>query len=244
MISVATKKIQTAERVVLAIGLALLAIWGGARAHRAIASRAAIEQFQAQNVKDSAVPPVVIDPISASAVDFRLWSAKRVEAYEDSLTKKTDMPLGILRIPKIHLEVPVFDDTDDLTLNRGVGRILGTAKIGRPGNLGIAGHRDGFFRGLKDVESGDRIALQHAEGTDQYVVSQIQIVTPDDTYVLNPTRKPTLTLVTCFPFYYVGSAPKRYVVTALLENSSQRNQRRGGISITTGQNTNNKEERK
>src|SRR6266850_2676554 len=206
-------KIQRAEQILLAIGVMLLAIWGAARFHRAVASRAAITRFEAENATSVApAPSIALDPILSSKIDFRLWSVKRTEAYEDSLTKKTDLPLAILRIPKIALEVPVFNDTDDLTLNRGVGRILGTAQIGRPGNLGIAGHRDGFFRGLKDIGPGDNIELLRPGGTDRYAVSQVQIVTPTDTYVLNPVPKPTLTLtlVTCFPFYYVGSAPKRY----------------------------------
>jgi len=183
-------------------------------------------------------PSVTLDPNSSSRINFELWSIKRIAAYQDSLTKKTEMPLAILRIPKISLEAPVFNDTDDLTLNRGVGRILGTAQIGQPGNLGIAGHRDGFFRGLKDIELGDTIELQLPGGTDRYAVSQIQVVAPEDTYVLRQQSEPTLTLVTCYPFYYVGSAPKRYVVTAYIENSSERNQTATGVSITTVTNTN------
>jgi sortase A len=238
-------KFKRPEQILLAIGLTLLTIWGGARIHGAFESRAAIARFQAGNATSVAPrPSVSVDPILSAKIDFRLWSIKRIEAYEDSLTKKTDMPLAILRIPKIDLEVPVFNDTDDLTLNRGVGRILGTARIGRPGNLGIAGHRDGFFRGLKDIAPGDAIELLRPGGTDRYAVSQVQIVTPTDTYVLDAMPKPTLTLVTCFPFYYVGSAPKRYVVTAAIENSSQGNQLASRVSITTGNNTNNKEKKK
>ena len=188
-------------------------------------------------------PSVTLDPNSSSRINFELWSIKRIAAYQDSLTKKTEMPLAILRIPKISLEAPVFNDTDDLTLNRGVGRILGTAQIGQPGNLGIAGHRDGFFRGLKDIELGDTIELQLPGGTDRYAVSQIQVVAPEDTYVLRQQSEPTLTLVTCYPFYYVGSAPKRYIVTAYIENSSERNQTAGGVSITTVTNTNHKEKK-
>ena len=238
-------KIQRAEKALLAIGFTLLAIWGAARFHRTVGSRAAITRFHAQNTSSLAPnSSVAFDPVSSSRVDFRLWSNKRIEAYEDSLAKKTDVPLAILRVPKIDLEVPVFNDTDDLTLNRGVGRILGTAQIGRPGNLGIAGHRDGFFRGLKDIELGDSIELEYPGGEDRYVVTQIQIVLPTDTYVLNAMPMPTLTLVTCFPFYYVGSAPKRYIVTASIENSSKRNPRVSEVSITTGKNTNNKEKTK
>jgi sortase A len=234
-------KAQKSERFLLAIGLMLLAIWAGARFYRAVASRAAIGRFQAEDTAPNR--SVTLDPISSSRIDFQLWSIKRIAAYQDSLTKKTDMPLAILRIRKISLEVPVFNDTDDLTLDRGVGRILGTAQIGQPGNLGIAGHRDGFFRGLKDIELGDTIELQQPGGTDRYAVSQIQVVAPEDTYVLKQQSEPTLTLVTCYPFYYVGSAPKRYVVTASIQSSSERNQTAGRVLIGTDTNTNHKEKR-
>jgi len=237
-------KAQRSERFLLAIGLTLLAIWAGARFYRAVASRAALERFQAEDTTSvTPNPSVALDPKTSSRINFELWSIKRIAAYQDSLTKKTEMPLAILRITNISLEAPVFNDTDDLTLNRGVGRILGTAQIGQPGNLGIAGHRDGFFRGLKDIELGDTIELQLPGGTDRYAVSQIQVVAPEDTYVLRQQSEPTLTLVTCYPFYYVGSAPKRYVVTAYIENSSERNQTATGVSITTVTNTNHKEKK-
>jgi sortase A len=209
--------IHRTERGLLAIGLTLLAVWLAARFHGAMRSQAAIAEFESKATTTPADEPLT-DLDSGSPVDFRLWSVKRISAYEDSLLKKTDAPLAILRIPKIGLKVPVFNDTDDLTLNRGVGRIRGTAQIDGPGNLGLAGHRDGFFRGLKDIGPGDIIELQRPRGEDRYVVSQIQIVSPEDTYVLDATPRRTVTLVTCFPFYYVGSAPQRYVVTALIEN--------------------------
>jgi sortase A len=204
------------ERVLLVVGLTLLAVWFAARVHRTISSSRAIAEFKAENT--AAASP---DPVLGVPIDFHLWSAKRISAYEDSLAKKTDAPLAILRIPKINLEVPIFNDTDDLTLNRGVGRILGTAQVGAPGNLGIAGHRDGFFRGLQNIAPGDVLILVRPRRIDRYAVSGIQIVTPEDTSVLNPTAVPTLTLVTCFPFYFVGHAPKRYIVTAILDNSHE-----------------------
>ena len=215
-----TMKIRRVERILLVIGLTFLAVWAAARVYRAIGSRAAIARFEAEDTTSSSdSAPASLGPNSPSPVDFRLWSVQRISAYKDSLAKKTGAPLAILRIPKIELEVPVFNDTDDLTLNRGVGRILGTAQIGQPGNLGIAGHRDGFFRGLQNTTAGDVVELARPGHTDRYAVSSIRIVTPEDTYVLNPTRTPTLTLVTCFPFYYVGHAPKRYIVTASLEST-------------------------
>jgi sortase A len=222
--------------MLLAAGLMLLTVWIAARLHRTIGSRAAIADFEAQKVSsdsDRASP----DPVLSVPVDFRLWSAKRISAYQDSLTRKTDAPLGILRIPKINLEVPVFNDTDDLTLNRGVGRIPWTARAGASGNIGIAGHRDGFFRGLQNLAPGDVVELAWPEHSDRYAVSQIRIVTPDDISVLNPTVIPTLTLVTCFPFYFVGHAPKRYIVTALLESSHESSFVAGGEAISLGNDT-------
>lgn len=215
-------RIGRAEQVILVMGLALLAIWVSARFQRSVASKAAIAQFEAEQAAVSAegIQPLA-DPAWGSNVDFRLWSVKRVAAYKDSLAKKTDAPLAILRIPKINLEVPIFNDTDDLTLNRGVGRILGTAQVGQPGNLGIAGHRDGFFRGLQSIAIGDAVELARLGHRDRYTVTQIRIVRPEDTYVLEPTPGPTLTLVTCFPFYFVGNAPKRYVVAASLDSARQ-----------------------
>jgi len=215
--------IRRAERIVLAIGLALLALWGAVRLHRTLASRGAIARFQvAQLGMTSESMSPVADPVLGSKVDFGLWATNRITAYEASLAQKKDMPLAILRVPKIGLEAPVFDDTDDLTLNRGVGRIRGTEQIGQVGNVGIAGHRDGFFRGLKDVALGDIIELEVGGEKEQYVVEQIRIVKPEDTSVLSRASTQTLTLVTCFPFYYVGSAPQRYVVTAVIQDSSQR----------------------
>jgi len=214
-------RLRQVERILLATGVILVGIWVAARFHGAIGSRAAIARFEADNVISPARGDAPPDPILHSPVDFRLWSAKRISAYEQSLAEKTDVPLAILRIPKISLEVAVFNDTDDLTLNRGVGRILGTAQVGQAGNLGIAGHRDGFFRGLQSIAAGDELDLVRPRHLDRYSVTEIRIVTPEDTSVLNQTAVPTLTLVTCFPFYFVGHAPKRYIVTGVLEDARE-----------------------
>jgi sortase A len=236
---------QKIERVLLAAGLTLMTVWVAARLQRTIASRAAIAEFEAETATaPSNKAPASPDPALGVPVDFRLWSAKRISAYEDSLVKKTDAPLAILRIPKISLEVPIFDGTDDLTLNRGVGRILGTAQVGAPGNLGIAGHRDGFFRGLQNIAPGDVLELIRPEHSDRYAVSQIQIVAPEDTSVLNPTAVPTLTLVTCFPFYFVGHAPKRYIVTASLDSAHESYFLASEHTSPAGNNTKNKEKKR
>jgi sortase A len=213
-------KMPQAERILLALGLLLLAFWGVVQFDQSVRSRAAIERFEAaaSAASEAKVVPVVYRPVFRT--HFQLWSNYRIVAYKASLTEKKDSPIGILRIPKIELEVPVFDGTDELTLNRGVGRITGTARVGQIGNLGIAGHRDGFFRGLKDIALRDVIELELLDRTKEYVVQRIRVVAPEDVNVLDPTPTATLTLVTCFPFYYIGSAPRRYVVTASARDSS------------------------
>ena len=84
------------------------------------------------------------------------------------------------------------------------------------GNTGLAGHRDTFFRGLKGIRTGDRITMTTTNGVLEYIVRHTRVVDPDDVSVLSPTGRPTLTLVTCYPFYYVGSAPRRFIVQAEL----------------------------
>ncbi|MFY9911398.1 MAG: class D sortase [Candidatus Sulfotelmatobacter sp.] len=128
-------------------------------------------------------------------------------------------PLAVIRINRIHVEAPVLEGTDDISLNRGVGHIANTAFFGENGNVGIAGHRDGFFRGLKDVKVGDRIDLEETDGTETYIVGRLEVVSPDNVSALRSSSKPALTLVTCYPFYYIGKAPQRFVVHASLAAS-------------------------
>ena len=108
-------------------------------------------------------------------------------------------------------------------LNRGVGRIIGTARPGGPGNIGIAGHRDGFFRGLKDISVGDDVELTTTKERATYIVDQIEIVSPTDVRVLQPRGVSSLTLVTCYPFYFVGDAPNRFIVHASLASDQLSN---------------------
>jgi sortase A len=136
--------------------------------------------------------------------------------WRETSSLQQPMPLGVLRIPRIRLEVPILEGTDENTLNQAVGHIEDTAVPGAAGNSGIAGHRDGFFRGLKDVVVGDSLALETLDRTESYRVESIWIVNPEDLSVLAPTRHRSLTLVTCYPFYLVGPAPKRYIVRAVL----------------------------
>ena len=122
--------------------------------------------------------------------------------------------IGRLDIPRLNLAVMVREGADEGTLSRAVGHIPGTALPGNIGNVGLAGHRDTFFRALRKIRADDVIELQTTAGTYRYIVKSTRIVTPRDVSVLNASGGETLTLVTCYPFYYVGSAPKRFIVHA------------------------------
>ena len=159
----------------------------------------------------------------ASEPDQALWSESRKRQYELARQAEGGPPVAVLSIDHLGVEVPVYDGTSEDILNRGVGRIEGTARVDHEGNLGIAGHRDSFFRPLKDIQIGDIMELQTGEGTVTYAVSSIEIVEPEDVFVLAPTAERTMTLVTCYPFYYVGHAPKRYIVKATAEHSFGQN---------------------
>jgi sortase A len=219
--------VRLTERVLIGLGLLLIAAWAGIRVHGGLSERAEIRRFEiaketirSQSPGREPARPVVL--ASRLAANTTLWSTKRIHAYEESLRTQVQPPLALLRIASIGLEVPVLDGTDDFTLNRAVGRIAGTARPGELGNVGIAGHRDGFFRGLKDVRPGDPIELETLTGSQTYVVADIRIVSPDDVSVLEPANGPVLTLVTCYPFYFVGDAPQRYIVRAVPARTASR----------------------
>jgi len=142
--------------------------------------------------------------------------------------------IGRLEAPTVKMSATVLEGSDDGTLSRGAGHIENTPFAGQPGNIGIAGHRDTVFRPLRDVKVGDPLALTTADRTYRYRISQTLIVGPDDVYVLDPTGRPTLTLVTCYPFNFVGHAPKRFIVRATLEGDDTRNTRPGDGRTPTG----------
>src|SRR5580704_15445356 len=206
------------ERFLLITGLALLMVSIVVRVNGLAMARAGVWSFEAH--QSEAADSANGKPESSS-LDFSLWSEKRVSAYKAALGLRMDAPLAVLSIPRIGIEVPVFDGTDDLILNRGAGRISGTAKPGQPGNIGIAAHRDGFFRGLKDIRVGDRIELRTQDDASLYAVDDIEIVQPTDVTVLRNRPSPSLTLVTCYPFYFVGDAPQRYIVHASIVDSDK-----------------------
>jgi sortase A len=212
------KPLRILESGFLTTGLILLAIFFLARGWGDYQSQSDIRAFEQAMANESVPAKLMADGESEQSLepDYSLWSDKRINDYHASSMQRNDAPLAILSISKLDLKVPVYNGTDEINLNRGAGRIKGTAKIGSPGNLGIAAHRDGFFRVLKDIKLGDSIDMLTHQGKTEFVVSSITIVDPTDVSVLAPTEDSTITLVTCYPFYFVGHAPKRYIVKGKL----------------------------
>lgn len=228
------KKLRFIELLAWVLGSALVAIWVGYRLHTFLDSRSDLRSFEQAKAALRTPPlqasPPPTAPVAVAAaleqvdlqttllvdeeVDYTLWAEGRIQEYEESLHADLGTPQAVFRIPKLKLEVAVLEGTSDLVLNRGVGRIEGTARIGEGGNLGLAGHRDGFFRGLKDLQAGDTMELETLSGTHTYEIDNISIVQPEDVYVLAPSESSRMTLVTCYPFYFVGKAPLRYIVHA------------------------------
>ena len=144
------------------------------------------------------------------------------QALDTALTSAAapERPTGLvgrLEIPRLEMSVMVMEGDDDATLENAAGHLTGTALPGEAGNVVFAGHRDTFFRPLRNLRQNDEIRLTSLQGTFTYRVVQLEVVGPDDVSVLAPTDHGMLTLVTCYPFWYVGAAPKRFIVRAELE---------------------------
>lgn len=164
--------------------------------------------------------------VGLTLLDARLYQVSAKRSLESQIQVEQEHPfqakaalkagevLGLMDIPRLGLSVAVLQGTNSRMLRLGVGHIAGTPLPGQPGNSGIAGHRDTFFRELKDVRRNDEIDFQTATGLLRYQVNWVKVVAPDDASVLAPSTEAVLTLVTCYPFYFVGPAPNRFVVRA------------------------------
>ncbi|SRR6266536_890009 len=205
------------ERLLLIFGVLMLVLYMAGHIHQAVLSHAELQRFMSQQSASANEPQPAA--LTTRTPDFNLWSEHRIKDYQVSLAAHFAPAIAILRIPKIHVEVPVLEGTDDLSLNRGVGHVASTAYPGGNGNMAIAGHRDGFFRGLKDMGLGDKVEMETPQGTETYVIDRIIIVERSDVSVLQPRARSSLTLITCYPFYFIGSAPKRYIVQAAIAGS-------------------------
>ena len=151
---------------------------------------------------------------SAQIQPAQIQAASQLPANLPRAIVKEGEVLGRMEISRLGMSIVILEGTSSRTLRLGVGHIAGTAFPGEPGNIGIAGHRDSYFRALKDIRSGDEIGIQTATGLSRYQVDRVQMLEPSDIAVLAPTAVPGITLVTCYPFYFVGPAPQRFVVHA------------------------------
>jgi sortase A len=144
--------------------------------------------------------------------------------------------IGEVQVPRLDLNAIVVQGDSAADLRRAVGHISQSALPGQWGNIALAGHRDSFFRPLRNIRLGDEIRFKTSDGSFEYIVESIQVVAPNDIQVLEPSTGHDLTLITCYPFYYIGPAPKRFVVRAGEIHASVRAGRRPftpGWSLTT-----------
>jgi len=154
------------------------------------------------------------DAATESTAEQESSKGKEQEGPQWPARLETGEDVGRIEIPRLRISSIVRQGVDDQTLSRAVGHVPYTALPGQHGNVGLAAHRDTYFRNLRDVRYGDVIRVVTSLGTFEYVVDSLQIVTPKNVEVLNPAPDPSLTLVTCYPFNYIGHAPKRFIVRA------------------------------
>lgn len=188
------------EKLLYLAGFVLLGIYGLAQLdaglYEAVQSRRLALMLRAERVDEPSPEPQ------------RVAAATRAEARRSGL-------VGRLEIERLGVSAIVSEGIDSRTLRRAIGHLPETALPGEDGNVVLAGHRDSFFRGLRDVRPGDRVAITTPDGTFDYEVKWAVVVEPEQIEVAGATRRPSLTLITCYPFDYVGPAPQRFVVRAL-----------------------------
>lgn len=151
---------------------------------------------------------------AANTLEKKIYAEEQHKAGLSQPDAKEGDALGIIEIPRSELKVAILEGTSPQTLRLGVGHIAGTALPGEPGNIGIAGHRDTFFWPLQNIRKNDEIQIQTRAGVSHFKVDWVEIVDPGDVGVLAPSTRSALTLVTCYPFHFIGAAPKRFVIHA------------------------------
>jgi len=193
------------ERLLIIVGIVCLGYYGYVYAEARLYQ--SFEDQQLDEILQSAPKPETQHPREAPAA---------VSVPRRSVPKPGST-VGRIEVPRLGLSAVIRAGIDARTLRLAVGYIPGTALPGEQGNLGLAGHRDTFFRKLRDINPGDEIRVTTKDGVFKYYVQRTTIVQPKDVWVLDPTKDPVLTLVTCYPFTYIGSAPKRFIVRAALQ---------------------------
>lgn len=204
-----TPALRWLERILLLVGILCLGGWTFAWLD------ARYTQYRDGQILDEALSAGATTPEAPPARETDSLDTFRQASRESRPPLPEGALVGRIEIPRLGVSTIVLEGVDDQTLRRGAGHIPETSLPGGGGgNVGIAAHRDSFFRALKDIRKNDIVRLETLQGTFSYRVDWTQIVLPEDTQVLDETGTPALTLVTCYPFYYVGSAPKRFVVRA------------------------------
>ena len=150
----------------------------------------------------------------SSAFDAERAAAALAGTVKHSVDLREGDAMGRIEVPRIGLSVMIHHGTENATLTVGAGHVPGTPSPGGDGNVVIAGHRDTFFRKLEGIRAGDRIQILTTDRAYEYVVDATETVDPEDTRVMESRARPELTLITCYPFYFVGSAPRRFIVHA------------------------------
>ena len=192
-------------RLILWLGVAALLYAGGTAAYAVVYQRYQWWKFERARV--SAI---------ARNVEQEGASSKVIKAaiMEETADPREGEVVGKLEVPRVGISVMVFQGIEDDTLAVGAGHVPATPLPSRAGNVAIAAHRDTFFRKLQGIKAGDSIQFATTGGNYEYVVDSTEIVDPQDTQVMESRAYPELTLITCYPFYFVGAAPKRFIVHA------------------------------
>jgi sortase A len=193
-VTVPSSVVRWAQRGFVCFGVAALCYAGGTTVYAAIYQRYQSWKFEREVVAVQVVSPALVTPTA----DLRDGDI-----------------LGRLEIPRMGISVMVLQGVGDRVLTIGAGHVPGTPLPGAEGNVAIAAHRDTFFRKLEGIRSGDEIQVATVGRTFEYVVASMETVDPEDTRVLESRARSELTLITCYPFYFVGAAPRRFIVHAL-----------------------------
>lgn len=206
-------RVRTLEKTSWIVGGLLLAFYVAAQAWIGQAGGSALREFsQARRQQTEGIRQAAGMVLRFQRPDIGDWAPGRIDAHAAALD--STLPQAVLRIATLDLEVPVYDGVTEWNLNRGAARIEGTATFDERGNVGLAAHRDGYFRALQDIRRGDLVEVLTIGERLQYRVTDIRIVSPQAVEVLAPTQAPALTLVTCYPFRQVGPSPQRFIVRA------------------------------
>ncbi|MEZ5499106.1 MAG: class D sortase [Steroidobacteraceae bacterium] len=222
------------ERILWAAALACWLPFLSAVAARAWFDADSIAQLAAKNPERSE-PGVVIHEFGkrkASPVTHEDWSAQRLSAFREYVASAVPQPVATLEFLARDARIPVFRGVSELTMTIGAGHLPDSAALDGSGNVALTAHRDGAFRRLRKIEAGELLALRVGTLVRIYKVREHRVVEPTDLSVLTNTIEPTLTLITCYPFWFVGKAPRRFIIQADLIREAQANESYG-VHLTT-----------